>query len=87
LWDGRRPDRPAPLGPSLTGPTDYVHTVAFSPDGHTLAAGGADRSVHLWTVDPQRAADALCARAGAPLTPEEWSRYVGGLPYDPPCGG
>jgi hypothetical protein len=47
----------------------------------------ATANLHLWTVDPQRAADALCARAGAPLTPEEWSRYVGGLPYDPPGGG
>ena len=135
LWDVRRPDRPAPLGAPLTGPTNYVYTVAFSPDGGqlaaastggrawlwdvstlrdgaqaaphepisfdastdplftvafspdggTLAASGADRRVHLWTIDPQRAADALCARAGAPLTPDEWRRHVGDVPYTPPC--
>jgi WD40 repeat protein len=132
LWDVRRPDLPVPLGAPLHGPTNYVYTVAFgpdgkqlaaastdgtawlwdvstpsaprdpislvasadplftvafSPDGAALAAGGADRRVHLWTIDPQRAAAALCARAGAPLSPDEWRRHVGDVPYEPPCPG
>ena len=34
-----------------------------------------------------RAADALCVRAGAPLSPDEWRRHVGDVPYQPPCPG
>lgn len=82
IWDVAGDTAPV----SLVASTDPLFTVAFSPDGSTLAAGGADRRVHLWTVDPERAADALCARVSAPLTPEEWRRYVGDVPYVPPCG-
>ena len=32
----------------LTGHTDSVDSVAFSPDGKTLTGGSGDRTVHLW---------------------------------------
>jgi WD40 repeat protein len=32
--------RTGPLGEPLQGHTDTVDSVAFSPDGHTLASGG-----------------------------------------------
>ena len=35
---------------TLTGHTDGVDTVAFSPDGHTLASGSKDGTIRLWDV-------------------------------------
>jgi WD40 repeat protein len=35
---------------SLTGHTDRVHAVAFSPDGHTLLTGSYDGTARLWDV-------------------------------------
>ena len=34
----------------LTGHTNYVMSVAWSPDGKTLATGSLDDTVRLWTV-------------------------------------
>ena len=34
----------------LTGHTDVVKAVSFSPDGKTLASGSAAATIHLWDV-------------------------------------
>jgi len=59
LWDVADPAHPLPLGQILTGsyplefPSLFVSSLAFSPDGHTLAGGKNDGSIHLWDVaDP-----------------------------------
>ena len=39
-----------PLASSLTGPAGYIFSVAFSPDGHTLAASSFDDKLWLWNV-------------------------------------
>jgi WD40 repeat protein len=71
-------------GPVLPG-TDIVNALAFSPDGRTLAAAGADGAIHTWNTDPELTATAVCATAGTPLTRAEWQQYIRDLPYRPPC--
>ena len=39
---------------TLKGPPAYVHDVALSPDGSTLAVGSNDRNIVLWDMDTRR---------------------------------
>jgi len=58
LW---QTDSGQPLGPPLTGHDGTVLSLAFSPDGKTLASGGSDTAIILWDVDGRHP-------DGAPLT-------------------
>ena len=85
LWNITNPAHPTPLGQPLTGPTGPVHSVTFSPNGRTLAAGSGDSTVRLWNLDIDDAIQRICATASRTLTPAKWDQLITELPYDPPC--
>ncbi|WP_063757767.1 hypothetical protein [Streptomyces fulvoviolaceus] len=68
LWDVADPARAEPYGQELTGHLDTVTSVAFSPDGDALASVGYDLTARVWTLDPDRAADYVCAHTGGVRT-------------------
>ncbi len=84
LWNLADPASPARLA-SLTGPAGTVFAAVFSPDGTALAAGSQDGTTRLWRATASSAATYVCATVGTPITPAEWSQYIPGLPYTPPC--
>ncbi|MEV0404052.1 serine/threonine-protein kinase [Actinoallomurus sp. NPDC050550] len=63
----RPPRRPASTAPrldaALTAGPGEIYTVAFSPDGRTLATGGADHSVRLWNLPDRRQVATLAGHA------------------------
>jgi WD40 repeat protein len=53
---------------TLTGPAGPVSSVAFHPDGKTLATGGADARVRLWDVATHRPGSSLPTGPTAPVS-------------------
>jgi len=84
LWDVSDPTNPVPFGQSLTNTIVPSVSVAFGPDGRTLAS--SDLMVRLWSMDVDQAAARICAVTRNTLTAAEWRRHVGNeVPYKPPC--
>ncbi len=83
-WDVRHPERARAIANLTAAVTGQVFGVAYSPDGSQLAATD-DRAVRLWSTDPDRTGQQICAMAGDSITSREWAQYLPDQPYDPPC--
>lgn len=84
LWDIHDPGKPDVLA-ILQATSGGLFAVTFSPDGRTLAAGGSGNVVQLWDTGTASVASWICKNTGDPITPSEWSQFIPGQPYDPPC--
>ena len=73
---------------TLTGHSGTVYAATFSPDGKTLATGGADRTARLWgtaTPQPATAIDHVCAAIGHDMTDGEYAVYLPDQPRERAC--
>jgi WD40 repeat protein len=84
VWDVSEPAHPK-LYADLESPISNMHGTAWSADGQVLVGAGSDTSLYFWTFDADVAAAAICRGTGDPITPQEWSDFVGTRDYDDPC--
>ncbi|MFI9592365.1 protein kinase [Nonomuraea sp. NPDC052265] len=63
----------------------WAEGLAFSQDGRRLRGVAADGSVRESPVDPALTAQEVCARAGGPLSQDEWSRLIPESGYQGGC--
>jgi WD40 repeat protein len=62
-----------------------VDSVAFSPNGETLAVGESDGVVLIWKLDVNDVIRQICDLTAGALTDHQRQAYIPELPYNPPC--
>ncbi|MEU7882390.1 WD40 repeat domain-containing serine/threonine-protein kinase [Microbispora bryophytorum] len=82
LWDAAAR---SPLGLPYAVHAGPVLALAFGADGRYLYSAGKDGTLRRYTMDPQRAAAEVCARAGGGLGDDDWRRLVPEAPYRKVC--
>lgn len=74
------------IGPPLTGHTNVIVAIAFSPNGQILVSGSEDNTARAWgTQTPDNAINTVCLIAARSLTRQEWQRYIPNIPYQTVC--
>jgi hypothetical protein len=71
-------------GDQATG-AQQAQSVAFTPDGKTLAVVHGSADIGLWDADPQHVIADLCNAVGDPISEQDWKKYLPDRPYQPPC--
>jgi WD40 repeat protein len=75
-----------PIGRPLTGHSEAVKSVAFSPDGQRLASGSEYDTIILWDVSFDSWQARACHIANRNLTQSEWNKFIGSdVPYRCTC--
>ena len=72
VWDA---DTGQQIGAPLTGHTEVVNSVAFSPDGRRIVSGGADHTLRLWPGPPVWP-ELLCAKLTTNMSHQQWRDWV-----------
>ncbi|MGH3754968.1 MAG: WD40 repeat domain-containing protein [Pseudonocardiaceae bacterium] len=77
---------------SLSGRSGTPHSVAFAPDGHTLATASDDQTVRLWDLTGindllSHPVERACSFTHGGLDHGEWAHYIPGSPYQNTCPG
>jgi WD40 repeat protein len=81
LWDVVSGAR---IGPVLAaGPRTSM--MDLSTDGRMMVVTSTDGHAAIWDVDPESWAQRACALVNRTLTPEEWTTFLPGRPYEPAC--
>jgi hypothetical protein len=82
LWNIADPAHPVLYAaPAAAGD---VYALAFIGENE-IAVGSLDNNVTLIDTNADDALARICATAGDPVTPNEWSDFAPGVPYLDPC--
>lgn len=84
LWNIAESDHPQALA-TLRAATGALYDLTLSPDDQTLVVGGDSQTLTFWHYRPAAVIHRICLFTGTPITREEWTRYLPGVAYDPPC--